>query len=73
MNMSQWISEIIEDKQRRLAAGVQQQGHLHVFEGRKIADGLIVGDTLVAKIRRAFRPKSSAFQLRLVNSDKASP
>jgi len=71
--MSRWISEIIQDKQQRLSAGAQKHSHLRVFEGHKIEDGFFIGETLIARIRRAFLPKSGAPHLQIVKSDKASP
>lgn len=35
-----WISEIIEQKLQQQAAGPVRHGHLQVFEGGKIADGV---------------------------------
>lgn len=35
-----WISEIIEQKLQRQAAGPVRHGHLQVFEGGKIAEGI---------------------------------
>jgi len=49
--MSRWISKIIEDKQRRQAAGAQKHGHLHAFEGSKMVEGVIVGEPLFSRIR----------------------
>lgn len=66
--MSKWISEVISDKQRRLAAGARAHRHLQAYEGSKIADGLAVGDTVLDKIRRFFRPKPRAPQLHVIDS-----
>lgn len=35
-----WISEIIAQKQQRQMAGPVRHGHLQVFEGGKIAEGV---------------------------------
>lgn len=35
-----WISEIVDQKQQRQAAGPVQHGHLQIFEGGKIAKGV---------------------------------
>jgi len=37
-----WMSELLEEKRQRLAAGPIQHGHLRVFEGGKLADGTYV-------------------------------
>jgi hypothetical protein len=37
-----WMSDLLEAKQQRLAAGPVQHGHLQVFEGGKLADGTYV-------------------------------
>ncbi len=68
--MSRWISKIIEDKQRRQAAGAQKHGHLHAFEGSKMVEGVIVGEPLFSRIRRAFHPKSGRPRLHVVKSEK---
>lgn len=35
-----WISEVIEQRRQRQAAGPIRYGHLRVFEGGKIAEGI---------------------------------
>ena len=66
--MSKWVSEIIEEKQQRQASGAQKHGHLHAFEGSKVLEGVTVGESLGSKIKRFFRPKASAPQLRVLKS-----
>lgn len=64
--MSKWMSEIISEKRRRQANGPQTYGHLQVFEGSKIEDGRVLGETLLDRILQRFQPKTSAPQLRVL-------
>ncbi len=65
--MSKWVSDIVREKQERQSKGARTHGHLQAFEGSKISDGLVVGETLMDKIRRFIRPKPSAPRLRVLN------
>lgn len=66
--MSKWVSDIISDKQQRQAEGARKHGHLQAFEGGKVLQGVTVGDSVINKIRRFFRPKASTPQLRVLKS-----
>ena len=66
--MSKWVSEIIDEKQRRQAAGARKHGHLEAIEGSMVLDGVTVGESLSSKIKWFFRPKARAPQLRVLKS-----
>lgn len=67
MNKSKWVGEMAENKMRRQAKGVKRRGHLAAHEGGLVIPGVIVGEGLLARIRRVFRRKTKTAQpLRVV-------
>lgn len=60
-----WISEIIEQKLQRQAAGPVRHGHLQVFEGGKIAEGVFAQQiSLWQRLRNRMARRSLSLQLR---------
>ena len=55
MMESKWVGEMAEIKKRRQAEGVKNHGHLSSYEGGLVVPGVIVGESLSARIKRMFR------------------
>ncbi len=53
--MSKWISELVQEKQRKMEQSGRRHAHLQSFEGSKVMEGLVIGESWLEKFKRGFR------------------